>query len=638
MVLPYTYKPYYLLVEIFDVCVDTYWKVSTLIVVPKSSLKMKFLISTNVHDFRSVLGDDASQVCFYEDKYGLAPQIHAVKDEIDVWICEGNEVTEELLNGWLGQDRNSPKILLIHDVKFIPHLENLSKGRVAEIQAISKQDSSWVVSTLREGEMLYARNCARSAVRHVDVIPDHAKRRTVLIVGAGIISLVAAESLATRGFQVRVVEASPDPRTSKDWTRMGATHGGFNARMFTPTEADCYNEAGSDIYHDMRHIFRSTTLNGGWSVKPPSSFSAAETTWVNTFEQVPIWLAQAIKQDVYYVNQEGGKLWTEYMTRAPELFEGISVHHEILRLYAEEAALKAASKLNQSLGALVDELPQPKLLKEYAGFHAAVKSNDLAGGLTVQGFTLAVHLFVKKLINRITELGGEFTWDCEVQRIQRNASGEVTMLESQQGDLKADHFVVSTGVTRNGLLDGTASENLVQGVLGVWLQIPNLDPKMTKSTKIHRRGCLVEDINVTVGKDATTGEDILIFGGGYGYVGLDKPSPESPELKALFNELQEVARIYFPEGYKLAKERGTFWPNGEQKYCIRPFTPTGLGIFENIPTVTGGHLIITGGNNTGGFAQAPAIARAVCRAVAGEHDPIHVIFNPHRSKLASKRQ
>jgi D-amino-acid dehydrogenase len=599
---------------------------------------MKFLISTNVQEFRSVLGRDASKVLFWEEKSGLALQSNGLKDGIDVWICEGNEVTEELMNQWLNHNRDSPKTLLVHDAKFIPTLENLSKGRVAEIQAIAKQEPSWVMSTLRTGEMLYARSYARSAVRHKEVIPDHETKKTILIVGAGILSLVAAEFLAFRGFKVRVVEASPDPRICKDWTRMGATHGGFNARMFTPTEADSYNEAGSDIYSDMRHIFRKTTLKGGWSVKPPSTFSAAETTWIDTFEEVPIWLAQAIKEDIYYVNQEGGKLWTEYIARAPELFEGVSIRHEILRLYAEDSALTAASKLNRKLGALMTELPQSELLKEYPGFHAAVKSNECAGGITVQGFTLALHLFVRNLIDRITELGGEFTWDCEVQRIRRNASGEVIALESQQGDLKADHFVISTGVTRNELLHGTASENLVQGVLGIWLQIPNLDPKMTKSTKIHRRGCLVEDINVTVGKDVTTGEDILIFGGGYGYVGLDKPSPDSPQLKALFNELTEVARIYFPEGYKLAKERGSFWPNGEQKYCIRPFTPTGLGIFEDIPTSNGGHLIITGGNNTGGFAQAPAIARAICRAVVGEHDQIHDVFHPIRSKLVRQNQ
>ena len=50
-------------------------------------------------------------------------------------------------------------------------------------------------------------------------------------------------------------------------------------------------------------------------------------------------------------------------------------------------------------------------------------------------------------------------------------------------------------------------------------------------------------------------------------------------------------------------------------------------------TASGGSLIITGGNNTGGFAQAPAIARAVWKGLVGERDPIHVLFHPDRGKL-----
>ncbi|RDW58847.1 hypothetical protein BP6252_13323 [Coleophoma cylindrospora] len=598
---------------------------------------MRFLISTNVPQFRSELGDAPSRVSFCEDNAGLAPQINGLDQGIDVWICEGDEITPERMDQWLDRDPKSPKALLVNNSRLIPSLESLSRGLVA-VEAMSQQEpspSSWVASTLRAAEMLYARGRAcRGADRHQEVCAS----KTVLLVGAGIMNLVAAEHLAVRGFHVRIVDASPDPRTCQDWTCLGATHAGADARMFTPTEADSYNEIGSEIYHDMRHIFRKTPLNGGWSVKCPRDFSAEEEAWVTAFEQLPTWSAKAMKEDIYYVNREAGKLWTEYMDRAPELFEGISLHHEILRLYAEEIALTAAGKLNRALGSVVGEFSQPELLREYPGFAAAAKSDHLAGALTVQGFTLGIHSFVGKLIDRIMELNGEFTWNCCVERIQRDASGGVTLLESQLGPLRADNFVISTGVTRNGLLDGTASANLVQGVLGVWLQIPNLDPMLRNSTKIHRRGCLVEDINVTVSKDTQTGEDILIFGGGYGYVGLDYPTPESPELQALFQELEEVAHIYFPAGYRCAKQRGTLWPAGEQKFCIRPFTCTGLGIFEDIPTASGGHLIITGGNNTGGFAQAPAIARAICRAMVGEHDPIHVLFNPCRSKLVAQKQ
>jgi len=49
--------------------------------------------------------------------------------------------------------------------------------------------------------------------------------------------------------------------------------------------------------------------------------------------------------------------------------------------------------------------------------------------------------------------------------------------------------------------------------------------------------------------------------------------------------------------------------------------------------VCGGQLVITGGNNTGHFTQAPGIAQAVVRMFMGEYDAIHVLFNSDRSKL-----
>jgi D-amino-acid dehydrogenase len=253
---------------------------------------MKVLISTDVQTFRSVLRDDTSHIyfCQHHDELGL--HINGL-DVIDVWICEGDEVTEELLDQWLDRSQDSPKSLLVNDTKLIPQLETLSKGRAAAVEAWPKReqsDASWVVATLRAAEMLYARAFARPSVHDDDSISGPTKT-IVLIIGAGIMNLVAAEFLAFRGFQVRVVDANPDPCTCQDWTRFGATHGGGDARMFAFTEADNYNERGSDIYHDMRHVFRKTTLNGGWSVKSPTTFNAAEAAWVTVTYRQAIALA-----------------------------------------------------------------------------------------------------------------------------------------------------------------------------------------------------------------------------------------------------------------------------------------------------------------------------------------------------------
>lgn len=595
---------------------------------------MKFLISTDIPSFRAVASESA-HVRFCGPGPGLSMLLTS-PETIDVWICNGGEVTSQLMNLWLGRACHVPKMMLVGDAATMPRLQGYSNAHMAKIAAFPPHlppDLPRAESILRAAETLYARTRAQMEVQREPVTKDYDDKKTVLLVGAGIVNLVTAELLATRGFQVRVVDAGPDPRSCGDWTRLGVTNGGGNARMFTYTEADNYNEKGSEIYQKMRPIFRQTARNGGWSVKPPKDFSAAELAWVDAFERLPAWLARTFREDIYAVNREAGKLWREHMETTPQLFEGVELHKDILRMYAEPDALIAALELNRELGSVIHDTSPQEFLWANPGFAPAVESNDLAGGFTVEGFTLSIHSFVAKLIDRIASFGGVFTWDCRVQRMYRNDSGKVTMLESQLGRLEADHFVVSPGVTGNALLHGTASENLIQGVLGVWLQIPNLHPQLQHSIKIHRRAHLVEDINVTVGKDAETGEDILVLGGGYGFVGLDRPPPDCPELMALFSELEEVARIYFPRAHAMAKERGTMWPGESQKFCVRPFTATGLGLFERIPTATGGHLVITGGNNTGGFAQAPAVARAVWRVLVGEHDPIHVLFHPDRGRI-----
>ncbi|KAJ9379541.1 hypothetical protein DTO063F5_7133 [Paecilomyces variotii] len=598
---------------------------------------MKFLVSTRSSSFRAVA--NSSTFIHFCDPSSDDLSIPLTGPEtVDVWICNGQEVTIELMNRWLGQASHIPKSILVEDPTAISRLQEYAEGRVVQISGFPQHKTAtiqWEESILQDAEMLYARARANTRVQQQNTMKDKDGKETVLLVGAGIMNLITAEFLAARGYQVQVVDAGPDPRGCKDWTRLGVTNGGGNARMYTRTEADNYNEKGSKIYENMQSVFRKTARDGGWCVKSPEDFTAAEHAWVHAFEQIPAWLARAFRDNIQEVNMEAGKLWDEYIESCPQLFQGVEFRKDILRMYVEPVALDKALTLHRQLGAILQATSPQEFLDANPGFKPAAESDHLAGGITVEGFTVNIHPFVAKLMDRIIELGGKFFWDCEVQGIKRDSLGKVTMLESQLGLLEADHFVLSPGVTGNVLLNGTGCENLVHGVVGVWLQIPNLNRQQKHSIKIHRRGHLVEDINVTVAKDVETGEDILMFGGGYGYVGEGRPAPDSLELMALFNELEEVARIYFPQEYAVAKDRGTLHPGGNRKFCVRPFTPTGLGVYEKIPTANGGCLIITGGNNTGGFAQAPAVARAVWRSLVGEYDPIHVLFHPDRGRLAT---
>jgi len=65
-------------------------------------------------------------------------------------------------------------------------------------------------------------------------------------------------------------------------------------------------------------------------------------------------------------------------------------------------------------------------------------------------------------------------------------------------------------------------------------------------------------------------------------------------------------------------------------YCIWPWTPSGLGLFETAETSDGGLVVITGGHNTGGFARSPSVSRAVFAALRGHEHPMHTLYHPRR--------
>jgi hypothetical protein len=351
--------------------------------------------------------------------------------------------------------------MLMQDAAIISRLQEYAKGRVAHMAGFPKQTPNtstkeWEESILQDAEMLYARAHANAASKRVNAnkMEKDAQKTTVLLVGAGIMNLMAAQLLAGHGYQVRVVDQGPDPRSCepKDWTCLGVTSGGHNARMFTNTEADNYNEHGSEIYPDMQSIFPKSVRDGGWSVKLPNDFSKYENAWVDAFERIPGWMAANFKRDIHEVNCESGRIWKECMETNPQLFRDVGFHKDIIRMYVEPVALTASIKLNSRLGAILQTPSPHEFLEAYPGFRPAAESGHLVGCIAVDGFTVNIHLFVTKLVEHITALDGEFLWNCEVQDIQRNPEGEVTMLNSEKGDLEADHFVVSPGTAKNALL------------------------------------------------------------------------------------------------------------------------------------------------------------------------------------------
>jgi D-amino-acid dehydrogenase len=251
---------------------------------------------------------------------------------------------------------------------------------------------------------------------------------------------------------------------------------------------------------------------------------------------------------------------------------------------------------------------------QHPAFVDACSSGDIVGGLDAVGFTLNIHNFVTNLLSQLELFGVQFLWNLKVNGISMGADGLVQELVTPNGPLRADHYVVSPGVNCHKWLNGTLTKDKIQGIGGLWLTLPNVDPLLTHSVKLHREGHVGEDSNITIAR-GETGEPILLLGSGYAFVGNAKLDMDSPEIEILFRALEETARRFLPRNYAKAVSEGTL--RGSRKACVRPFTATGLGTFEVLGTENGGRMVITTGHNTGGFTQAPSVAKATLATLDG---------------------
>ena len=450
---------------------------------------------------------------------------------------------------------------------------------------------------------------------------------SVTLVGAGIVNLITAYYLQQAGYRITVFDGAPDPRRSAPWTAFGCSRGGDDARMFTLSEADDYHDQSEAPHPEANRYFRHDIRQLGWLIGDDEAFSHHEERWIAAYEQTPAWLARRYNEDIFAVNRESLPLWEQLMRQAPDLFDGVEYRPGILRLYADAEHFQQQIARQRRLGALRGVLTPADVQRRYAALSDAAAEGEFAGGIEVVGFTVNIHKFMARLLDCLERGGAQFHWGRRVTHIRRDRRGAVAGLTVGNAVAVADHYVLSLGAYGNDLLAGFRSHNHIHGVLGLWLRLPNVEPKLRHSLKIARRGHMAEDANVTVAKD-DDGRDILIIGAGYGYTGrsLDNIRPEL--LDVLFDAVQDTARRFFPRAYREALESGAI--DDCRRYCIRPWTASCLGIFELAATDRHGVAVITGGHNTGGFAQSPSVAAAVLAALRGHTHPMHEYYHPDR--------
>lgn len=456
------------------------------------------------------------------------------------------------------------------------------------------------------------------------------RARRVLLVGSGIGNLMTALQLVLRGHEVTMIERTPAPGEQADWRAYGCTHGGQDARMYTVTEFDNYNEKGRSIYSDMSHVFVRPLSEGGWLALEPDCRGTEEEDWNEMFQRVPAWLARGYTKEIYEVGLAAHRQWDELFARHPELRQDVGFRDGILRTYDDAEKFESSCALQAQLGKLRRTLSPDQVKASYPIFAAACDQGAIFGALEIEGFTVQLHAFAAKLIDVLQRRSVRFVWNCPALRFRRDQDGCITGLDTAQGPMTADHYVVSPGVDGAQLLQGFGSRSLLHGVVGGWMTLPRLHDNLSRSVKVKRAGKLNEDANVTVAT-SRSGEPLLILGSGYGYVGSQSEKLSPDQLALMQRDIGNMAASYFPEEYAAAQRSGMSVDS--LSFCVRPWTPTGLGVFE-MQAADRGLVVVTGGHNTGGFAVSPVVASAVCSALEGEAVDMHWQFNPPRLAAA----
>lgn len=450
-------------------------------------------------------------------------------------------------------------------------------------------------------------------------------KEQVVLVGAGIINLITAIYLVESGYQVTLLDRSPAPGGA-DWRRYGGTHAGDDARMFTLTEMDNYsNRNFLGRPHDR---FHRTIDRNGWLAKAHDPVDAAENAWLKDYARIPSWLARVYNDDVFLFNAEAQENWKRMRHDHPWLFEDVMFTDGVLRVYSDRAQLDESLARHRRLDAVLHELSSIDIAREFPAFARPVARGALIGGFLVPGFTVNVHKFTRKIISMLESRGVAFYWETPVTAVERDSSGAVIGFNCVEPIPDTAHVVVSPGAHGNELLAGSPCAEKIHAVLGGWIRVSNRGLNLGNSVKVARRGQVAEDANVTVAVDES-GQEVLIVGSGYGYLGTNPDAVDSHQLTALRLSIQDTIEELFPDRVPLrpsshAGENYTF------KFCVRPWTATSLGIYHVETTAHGRLFVINGGHNTGGFAQSPTVAQAVLASLSGRWHPMHALYHPER--------
>ncbi|GEA87336.1 FAD-dependent oxidoreductase [Cellulomonas cellasea] len=458
----------------------------------------------------------------------------------------------------------------------------------------------------------------------------------VVLVGTGAVNLVTGIRLSRLGVPLLMVDAGPDPRLPGPRSQ-ACTMGGCDGRIVS------LNESRHHFLKPTQDMgctqFDRTIADGGWLGVPPQRLRDSDREWIAKFRDVSPLDYRRLNDHLIGCNRHGLARWRQLISELPDLFEGITVER-LLRVYLNPAAHAAGVEGERAIGAFISELSADEIDAEL-GAMAEYGSRSYLGAIRVQGFGINVHGFVCRSLSRLEQSGTRFIWNTEVAEVAMTPGGEFSGLVTGDGSrISGTHVVISPGVPRPNTLLGMPSRELLAGVAGGWLTLPNDGRRLETPIKLTRDGFAADEssagANIIPGR-APDGSPVIHISSGHAYVGADLELLE-PEWQAdLARVLHDTARQLFPGQYATGRERGLVVPGRLSRVCVRPWTPSCAGVFDDQAEGPGGRLLVTGGHNTGGFAQAPAVADAVSEWIDGSETSVRDSYFPRADVAVGAR-
>lgn len=483
----------------------------------------------------------------------------------------------------------------------------------------------------QSGERLALRRAEEIATAQARVwlscLPRQVNRRVVLV-GAGIVNLVIALHLVQAGYAVSILEGGPPPGTRT--THQRCTWSGGDGRVFSWNEARHHMRGRSPVA--AARPFRRAISDGGWLCALAEVLTEADQRWIDLYEQTPAWLRDVYHDTIIGANRDSDAGWRRMVEECPQLFANVGFQPQLYRVYPDEARLDRGEREERGIGSFQRRLESlEQVANEIPCLSEAIARGNVGGALEVRGFGLNIHKFARVLLEHLQSRGVEVRWNTYAQRVALDGVGNVKGIWAEGEFFESDHFVVSPGVAGASLLRGSLSGPQLASMLGVWISLPRPPDLQAPPLKVCRDGFASDEsaagANVIAGH-AADGTPLLHISSGHGFLGENVASVDERQVRALFQAVEETGSALFPESFRIAQASGML--EASRSRCIRPWTPTCLGLFETRPTSSGGVFAIAAGHNTGGFAQSPAVAQAVLAALDGRPHQMHHSYHPER--------